>query len=234
MRAADAALGWPGAELSEFPEDDPCAFLDCTQLEEACGFGSCCQTFHASCELGMEPPLSPGSREQIFLRGLGAFLTPSERGFRGLEFQARLVWEQRYGACAPPAGTGADFVADLVARAEATGAPIREVVAALKDRLAHTPAVEDNEEGPALEALLGTSLDEPASAALEPALRRLCGVLVASPQFVLGGIAAVPAEIPTLTPEETGYDAVCAGLAGRDVPGVTVSCGEGALSVAGR
>ena len=43
------------------------------------------------------------SVEVPFERGVGMFLRNSERGFRGLDFQARLVWEDRYGACARPA-----------------------------------------------------------------------------------------------------------------------------------
>ena len=50
----------------------------------------------------MQGGVSP-TIEVPFERGVGMFLRNSERGFRGLDFQARLVWENHYGACARPA-----------------------------------------------------------------------------------------------------------------------------------
>jgi hypothetical protein len=233
IHAADRALGWTPREYQDFPEDDYCSFLDCPDLQDACAFGVCCQEYQDYCVNGTRPGLSAGAIEQLFLRGLGAFLTNSERGFRGLEFQGRLVWEQRYGACAPPEGAPPDFVAQLVTRATTSGATLGEAVAALKDRLGHAPAIDETEERAALEAVLEASLADPAATAHEAGLRRLCGVLIASPQFVLGGIAAPDGEaIPTLTPSEADYAAICAELARRPLPPLTVTCGEGTLTVA--
>ncbi len=134
-----------------------------------------------------------------FRRGVGIFLKSGERGFRGLDFQARLVWEERFGSCVNPAATP-DYVDDLVAAAVAQNASVSDVVIALKDRLVNEAAIAPDER-PALEALLGASLDAQASSVPEPRVRALCGVLLASPQFMLGGYSDVERRpVPVLSP----------------------------------
>src|SRR5262249_1007431 len=102
VSATMAALEWsppPGA--SRFPDygDSGCRDYTCSQLQAACGdFGKCCKAYQAACTMGGVMP----SVQVPFERGVGMFLRNSERGFRGLDFQARLVWEDRYGACARP------------------------------------------------------------------------------------------------------------------------------------
>lgn len=141
----------------------------------------------------------------VFNRGTGVFLKNGEPGFKGFDFQARLVWESAYAPCT--AG-GPDYVTDLVAAAG--GATVRDVVVALKDRLVNETSIDEipvasggSGEAAAVEALFGAALGDPASsvADLDGATRRLCGALLSSPQFLLSGIADPSvAEVPSLNP----------------------------------
>jgi hypothetical protein len=121
----------------------------------------------------------------------------------------------------------------LVARAAAEPtATLRDAVVALKDRLVAEPRVREGAEQVGLEAILGAGLDTPAAAAsgLEAKLRLVCGALMASPQFLLGGQAVQEAlPVPRLTPPEDGLTPLCAALASRPLSeGLTVTCsGEG-------
>jgi hypothetical protein len=163
-----------------------------------------------------------------FLRGIGVFLRNSERGFRGLDFQARLAWEDRNGACGRPDWQTADFIDRLAAAGAADStATAGDVVSALKDRLIGEPVIEEGAEAAALSAIVGT-LEDPASGVSADALRRVCGALVGSPQFLLQGIAGRGGPRPKLTPANADYSAVCADLAGSDVglSGRIVTCGE--------
>jgi len=65
---------------------------------------------------------------------------------------------------------------------------LANVVVALKDRIITEPAIDPAKEAADLEALFGAPLDGKASAVpdLEARARRFCGVLLASPQFLLG------------------------------------------------
>ena len=112
------------------------------------------------------------------------------------------------------------------------------MVVALKDRLIGEPAIVDDAERTAVAALLGGALDRPASALTEDKVRKLCGALLQSPQFLLQGMAGRGGTAPRLTPTAAGYDAVCAALAGRDIglTGQVVACTPGAplTLVAGR
>ncbi|HVO30704.1 MAG TPA: hypothetical protein VMV18_08205, partial [bacterium] len=146
----------------------------------------------------------PTSDAQVdFYRGVGLFLKNSERGFRGLDFQARLVWEDRVAACANQSGSS-DAVDVIVQKAGSTsGATVRDVVVALKDRLLGETTVDDSTpagaaERAAVEALYGTSLDSPASSAADLAgsTRKLCGVYLSTPQFLLSGFANPKVEAP--------------------------------------
>jgi hypothetical protein len=127
-----------------------------------------------------------------FLSGIGAYLNHGATGFRGLDFQARLLWEERFGGC--PAVAQPDYVDGLVDRAMAEPtATVRDVVLAMKDRFLAEPVVDTvaPDEGMLLEGLFGTPLDTPVASVpdLEDRTRRYCGVLLSSPQFLLGGLA---------------------------------------------
>jgi hypothetical protein len=241
MRTAFSALEWPEQGDLNFPGGgggggDPgfCDGNTCTDLQDACNQqGLCCQTYAEQCGGG-----GGSVDEYAFQQGAGAFLKNGERGFRGLDFQARLVWEDRFGACANPSSSEDDFVDKLVAAAGAdTTSTVGDVIAAVKDRLVGEPAVSPEEETTQLAALFGEALDAPASQVtdLESKVRQLCGVLLSSPQFLLSGAAGQGGEVPKLTPAEWQFDAVCTAVI-PEVDGGTefaVSCGgDGTLTVA--
>lgn len=166
------------------------------------------------------------STEIPFQLGIGTFLRNSERGFRGLDFQARLAWEDRYGGCARPAWVTQDFIDRLVATAAADPSALAtDLVAALKDRLVGEPAIGAGAEHDALAAIVG-ALEGPALGVTADKLRQVCGALVESPQFLLQGMGGRGGDSPKLTPAAAGYDAVCADLAttGIGVAGRAVTC----------
>jgi hypothetical protein len=173
------------------------------------------------------------AEEIPFQRGVGIFLRNSERGFRGLDFQARLSWEDRYGACGKPRWVTQDFVDRLSMAAVGTpGSTARDMIAALKDRLVGEPAIDAGAEAAALTAIVG-SLDGPAAGVSIASLRRVCGALLGSPQFLMQGIAGKGGDRPKLTPPNAGYDATCVGLAaGIGTPGLVVTCANGTLTLA--
>ena len=233
LSAAAAALEWPAPPMaSRFPDygEPTCASSSCMQLEAQCGGGACCTTYQAACVMGGLLPLE----ELPFERSIGLFLRSSERGFRGLDLQARLAWEDRHGACARPRWVAQDFVDRLAAAGAASpAATARDAIAALKDRLIGEPEIEAGPEAAALAALAG-DLAAPASGVSADALRRVCGALLGSPQFLMQGIAGRGGPRPLLTPASAGYDAVCAELAagGLGTPGLVVTCAGGALTLA--
>ncbi len=226
VTATNAALGWAAPPLaSRFPdygegcEDE----TSCQRLSQLCSgsFKSCCITYQASCVAnGVKP-----SEQVPFERGIGVFLRNSERGFRGLDFQARLVWENRFGTCARPAWVTSDFIDAIVAAAAADpSATIGDLAAAIKDRIIGEPAIVEASEISAF----GRSLTSPASGATVMTARELCGALLGSPQFLLQGIAGRGGERPKLTPMEASFDTICAAVAAR-VAGA--SCTDGHLVV---
>jgi hypothetical protein len=223
-----AALEWTEPPMaSRFPDyGDGCETETCAQMQNYCSsFGSCCNAAKACMANGMLP-----SEEVPFERGVGIFLRNSEQGFRGLDFQARLVWENRYGNCARPRWVTSDFIDKIVAAAAADpSATVGDVVAAIKDRLIGEPGVFDGSESAALASIFGKALDQPAAGVTADQARVLCGALLESPQFLLQGIAGRGGDRPKLTPEGARYDAVCADVT-THVAGT--ACTNGKLTLA--
>jgi hypothetical protein len=185
---------------------------------ECSGFGACCTAYHAACQLGGVTP----AVEVPFERGVGMFLKNSDKGFRGIDFQARLVWENHENACARPTWVTSDFIDKLVAAAAADStATAADLVAALKDRLVNEPAIDPGAETTALAGLVGT-LAGPATGVTSAKLRLVCSALVQSPQFQLTGIAGRGGDVPKLTPANAAYAAVCSEVASH-VSGATCS-----------
>jgi hypothetical protein len=155
----------------------------------------------------------PNGPEEEFQVATGFFLKDGEPGFRGLDFQGRLSWEAKYGACKPLGSN--DFIAKLILLAKDTpGTTLGDVVIAVKDRLVGEPWIESTKEKPLVTSLLGTDLDDKQLTFLELRARSYCGVLVSSPQFMLGGIVPRDTnELPKLVLPGTSYDAMCSGLA---------------------
>ncbi len=232
VTATAAALDWgPPPFASRFADyGEGCTnTTTCARLIQLCGQGQCC-TASMACQMGAPIPYE----EVGFQRGVGMFLRNSERGFRGLDFQARLSWEERYGACTRPAWVAMDFIDRLAGMGTADpAATAADVVSALKDRLIGEPAIGAGGEHDALAAIVGP-LESPASSVTVPNLRRVCAALVGSPQFLLQGIAGRGGDLPKLTPPGQTYDAVCSGLTstGIGVPGRVLTCGAGTLTLA--
>jgi hypothetical protein len=230
VTATNAALEWslpPAA--SRFPDyGDGCEESTCSQMQSYCNqFNACCNAYAAACQMGGVLP----SVQVPFERGVGMFLRNSERGFRGLDFQARLVWENRFGACTRPTWVSSDFIDKIVAAGAAdTTASIGDVASAIKDRIIGEPAIVDASEMDAMAGLFGATIDMPASKVTVAAARQLCGALLGSPQFLLQGIAGRGGERPKLTPTDADYDAICAEV-GKHVAGRTVSCSGGKLTL---
>jgi len=233
MRTAYEALEWPVPDKLDFPGGSDggfCNGLSCVDLDDACNQGFCCDTYEDQCVGG-----GGGDDEVPFQTGVGAFLKNGERGFRGLDFQARLVWEDRFGACIN-SGAAGDFVDDLVAPAQADAdATVEDVVEALKDRLIGHPGVDHaGGEANAIGNMFGGALDRAPSEVtdLEGSVRQLCGVLLSSPQFVLSGAAGESLPVaPRLTPEPWRFDAVCTDVAARTGTAATITCaGDGTLT----
>ena len=105
---------------------------------------------------------------------------------------------------------------------------LEELVRALKDRMVGGGHLDQELEVPALEALLGSSLDALASESEQPelALRRACGVIASSPQFLLNGIPPDDtSEVPALTPASASYATFCADLQlAQPFDGLLVAC----------
>ncbi|HEU5061424.1 MAG TPA: hypothetical protein VFU21_33090 [Kofleriaceae bacterium] len=243
LRATWAALEWRRPAYYAFPEEsfgvESCAELyTCREMDALCqDEGACCEAYLATCVSAAGEPSADDMR--AFERGVGVFLKQGERGFRGLDFQARLVFEDMFGACRNPAAEP-DFIARLVERATADPAITTfDLVAALKDRLVGEAGVSHEviagvSERAALEAMIGPLA---ASAAQVPDLdaraRELCGVLVSSPQFLLTGMTAPDSTyVPRLTPDEASYGAVCAAVAERGLAGnLALTCADDSLTV---
>lgn len=165
-----------------------------------------------------------------FQVAVGFFVKDGEPGFRGLDFQGRLVWEAAYGACVDRSD-GGDFIAQLAARAQATpGATVGDAVAALQDRLIGEPLIAAEVQGEV--AALTGPLGATDLTGLDGKLRAVCGALAATPQLLLGGV--VPADtrvVPALSPPEVSYHETCDRVAKAALgAGYTVTCGGATVS----
>ena len=170
---------------------------------------------------------------------IGVPLRSTVPGFRGFDFGARLAWEQHVGAC-ERRGETPDWVDRTIDHAAlsppASGQParVRDVLLLLKDRLLGEPTLSPREADLAA-ALVEVPLDT-AVAALDAtqrvALRRFCGVLLTSPQYLLMGLPSAPVSSPpSLTLPDDAPDTRCEEVAARAPPAYAVHCAAGVLSV---
>ncbi|MFO0755887.1 MAG: hypothetical protein U0359_05325, partial [Byssovorax sp.] len=185
----------------------------------------------------MEWPYLPEyPKDETFQVALGFFIKDADPGYRGLDFQGRLTWESAYGRCQNQGG-GPDFITKIGQQAATTpGATLGDAVVALKDRLTGEPTIEPMVEKPGIEALIGAPLDSTDLSQVDQKLRSLCGVLVSTPQFMLGGLVPKDStDIPKLTPLDVSYDNTCNYIAQvLTVQGApyTVTCGGGQTVIA--
>jgi hypothetical protein len=188
-----------------------------------------------------------------FLRDSGVFLNDSESGYNGVDFTGLLHWELRTaqgqriafdGDCTGPLGSGCadvDYITQLVGIAATSGGTMRDVAAAIKDRLITESGIDNSGEAAAIAGVMGMSLDTPcanvAAADMETAARRYAGVLLNSPQFLLAGAPSRdqdPANDPILVVPGTSMQALCEVL-GEQVLGsdYTWSCSADGITISG-
>ncbi len=173
----------------------------------------------------------------------GQYLNDLDTGSKSVIFQGLLGFESELGACEKKSN-GSDWIDHLVSAAQSGGDNVRldHVLVAIKDRILQHPALgeppepgdggienvqfpggglADSVAGTELQALadlFGLPLSTPADAVpeLEANVRRYCGVLFKSPQFMLSGVAApMPDNMPDLRvclPDEPcSYFEMCRG-----------------------
>ncbi len=188
-----------------------------------------------------------------FLRDSGVFLNDSESGYNGVDFTGLLHWELQtaqgvqvpfQGECTGPLGgecAGSDYISQLVQVASGSGATMREVAAALKDRLITENTIINEGEADAIAGVMGFSLDTPvanlSAADVDTAARRYAGVLLNAPQFMLAGAPSKdqdPANDPILVVPGTGMAELCEEL-GAMVLGTeyTWSCDATGITISG-
>jgi len=211
-RAAYGALGWPLVAYGSV-------------LPGVSGWGENAVTVAG---------VSSGVQELQFQTETGYFLKSSQPGFRGLDFQGRLGWEDRFAQCNKlVSNTTPDVIDGLVAKASAPGAvTIGDLVSVLKDRIMGEPSIASATEKTLIEGLFGASLSSDANAIvdLSASLRRACGAMISSPQFLLLGIQPKDAStVPSATPESASYQALCSKVAAlplSDKLSITCTSGE--------
>jgi hypothetical protein len=188
---------------------------------------------NVNCGAGTFPPCDEAPVGVDFLRDVGVFLNDSESGFNGVDFNGLLHWEQELapgvdplleGDCTGPLGGGcatADWIVALVdLAADTPGTSMADVIVAVKDRLITEPTLYGEAEEAMLAAVAGVSLDasvaDVGAAEAEQAARRVAGLLMNTPQFLLAGVPSRdqdPAEDPVLVVPGTSTAELCAYLA---------------------
>jgi hypothetical protein len=176
---------------------------------------------------------------------LGNFQNELEAGQRGLSADAYASWRQSVRDCQlavagampwPGAfGNGNDFISVLISllKPETT---LRQAIVAVWDRLLAVPDLPPTMEAALASAFGVQALDVPISAVpmLEPKLRRLCGTLLASPQFLLAGAPLVPVVgKPSIDLPGTSYAEICQALGPKLFPPADwkLTCQTGTISL---
>lgn len=177
--------------------------------------------------------VNSGTMELQFQTETGYFLKSSQPGFRGLDFQGRLGWEDRFATCTKLVNNTAPDVIDALAeKAKVPNAvTVGDLVTVLKDRLMGEPAITDAKEKAQLEGLFGASLSSDANAVpdLPGSLRRVCGAMITTPQFLMLGVQPKDAtEVPKATPPSATYQAVCSKVAALPAfDKLSITCTDG-------
>jgi hypothetical protein len=168
-----------------------------------------------------------------FLRDQGAFIKDAQNGFNGVDFNGLLSWENRVatgenpqlgGACTGPLGqecaTYEWLELMLVEGSKTPGTTIRDLAAAIKDRLIAEPTISDEAELAAIASVMGldpaTKMSEVDTGTLEDAARRFTGLILNTPQFMLSGVPSRdqdPAHDPAFAVPGTDTAALCDQLA---------------------
>jgi len=179
------------------------------------------------------------------LEDLGAFLGDGAPGFRAVDVQSALAWEDFASRCRPPDTVGPveercsfdeancprDFIDDLADAAQ--GGSWRDAVGALRSRLLRDANTSGPDEDDALVELMGVELD---GAVNGPApLRRACAAMLNSP-FFTHWLPRTSAGGPPLVAPGAGPSALCAQLEAEladDVPGPRFVCDGASATLEG-
>jgi hypothetical protein len=168
-----------------------------------------------------------------FLRDQGAFIKDAQNGFNGVDFNGLLSWENRVatgddpqlgGACTGPLGQECatyEWIELMLVEASKTpGTTVRELAAAIKDRLIAEPTIADEAELAAIASVMGldpaTKMSDVDTGTLEAAARRFAGLILNTPQFMLSGVPSRdqdPAHDPAFAVPGTDTAALCEQLA---------------------
>jgi hypothetical protein len=162
-----------------------------------------------------------------FLRDTGIFVKDAQNGFNGVDFNGMLAWEDQLASGSPrprgrlhrparPALLEFEWIELMLTEAAGTGGvTVRDLAAAIKDRLIAEPTIDDAELA-VIAAIIG--LDPAAKmlavdpAALEQGTRRYAGLLMNTPQFMLSGVPSRdqdPAQIPKFAVPGTDTESLC-------------------------
>ena len=205
------------------------------------------------CGTGAYPPCTEEPSNVDFLRDLGVFLNDSESGFNGVDFNGLLHWESRTaqgmpidfgGDCTGPLGGACpqqDWIAQLVATAAASGATLRDVAVAVKDRLITEPEIANSGEEAAIELIMGAPLSTPVSSTpadqIDAAARRYAGLLLNTPQFLIAGVPSKdqdPGQDPIVVVPGTSTQELCNYLGNLVLGGdFTWSCSGDGITISG-
>jgi hypothetical protein len=177
--------------------------------------------------------VASGLAEFQFQTETGYYLKSAIPGFRGLDFQGRLGWEDRFAQCNKLVGnTAPDVIDALVATAKEPGvATVGDLISVLKDRIMGETTAPTGAEKTQLEGLFGASLASDANAAVDlgGSLRKVCGAMIATPQFLLLGIEPKDGnEVPSATPTAASYQTLCSKVAALPLSDkLSVTCTSG-------
>lgn len=176
-----------------------------------------------------------------FLEAIGAHMEDGRPGHDGVDVVGLLAWEEKFAAGEDPGffgegGGDADWIDALLDTARATpDATVVDLVMALEDRLLLHAAL-DARGRAAVEALIGMPLETPVAAAgdgLASGIRHFAGALLATPQFLMAGLATpVPDPVPPrLIPPEDRTGALCDAILPRLPAGLPWRCGPEGLGL---
>jgi hypothetical protein len=177
--------------------------------------------------------VSSGLAEFQFQTETGYYLKSAIPGFRGLDFQGRLGWEDRFAQCNKlVSNTAPDVIDGLVERAKVPGAAtVGELISVLKDRIMGETKITDAAEKTMIEGLFGASLASDANAAVDlgSSLRKVCGAMITTPQFLLLGVEPKDgSEVPSATPAASSYQTLCSKVAALPLSDkLSVTCTDG-------
>ena len=141
--------------------------------------------------------------------------------------------EDRFATCSKLfTNLNPDVIDGLVASAKVPGAvSVGDLVMVLKDRIMGEPTITSDVEKQQLEGMFGAALSTDANAVIDlsGSLRRVCGAMITSPQFLLLGIQPADAtEVPSATPAAATYQAICSKVAALPLSDkLSVTCTSG-------